>query len=35
MATFKCKACGAEKDARCKPQKCEKCGAVGTVEKKS
>ena len=35
MAVFKCKACGAEKETRCKPQKCEKCGATGSFEKKA
>lgn len=36
MATFICKACGAEKDCRCKPQKCDKCGAPKeSIEKKA
>jgi len=34
MATFVCKKCGAETEARCKPKKCPKCGAEGKVEKK-
>ncbi|MBM3328946.1 MAG: rubredoxin [Calditrichaeota bacterium] len=35
MAVFVCKVCGAEKECRCKPQKCSQCGASGTIEKKS
>jgi rubrerythrin len=34
MATFKCKECGYEKEGRCKPQKCPKCEAKKTFEKK-
>lgn len=34
MAVFKCSACGAEKEGRCKPQKCAECGSQGTFEKK-
>lgn len=33
MAVFVCKACGATREGRCKPQKCEACGAKGTFEK--
>ncbi|MBM3325946.1 MAG: rubredoxin [Calditrichaeota bacterium] len=35
MAVFVCKVCGTEKEGRCKPQKCPKCGATGSFEKKS
>lgn len=28
MAIFKCAECGEEKEARCRPQKCPKCGAT-------
>jgi ABC-type ATPase with predicted acetyltransferase domain len=31
MAIFKCEKCGAEKDCRCNPKKCPKCG--GTMKK--
>ncbi|MBF0473866.1 MAG: rubredoxin [Nitrospirae bacterium] len=31
MAIFKCSKCGAEKDCRCKPKTCPKCG--GTMKK--
>lgn len=35
MAIFICKECGAEKEGRCKPQKCPKCGAgKDSIEKK-
>jgi rubrerythrin len=34
MATFKCSKCGHEKDGRCKPQKCPKCGGTKSFEKK-
>lgn len=35
MAIFVCKECGAEKECRCKPGKCEKCGASKeSIEKK-
>lgn len=33
MAIFKCEACGEEKDGRCKPKKCPKCGAEGKMSK--
>jgi len=33
MATWKCKNCGAEKEARCKPKKCSQCGAQDSFEK--
>ncbi|HLN65602.1 MAG TPA: hypothetical protein VK464_29095 [Symbiobacteriaceae bacterium] len=32
MAVFQCKSCGATKEGRCKPQKCE-CGAKGEFVK--
>lgn len=32
MAVFICKDCGAAREGRCKPQKCE-CGAKGSFEK--
>ena len=35
MAVFVCKNCGAEKEGRCKPQKCEKCETKGSFEKKA
>ncbi len=35
MAIFVCKACGEEKEARCKPGKCPKCGAPDSMEKKA
>ncbi|MFH0765495.1 MAG: rubredoxin [Calditrichota bacterium] len=35
MAVFVCKECGEEKEARCKPPKCPKCGAKGSFEKKA
>jgi len=34
MATFKCDSCGAEKEGRCKPKKCPKCGDTGKMTKK-
>ncbi|MGD2080060.1 MAG: rubredoxin [Nitrospirota bacterium] len=34
MAVFKCDKCGATKEGRCKPRKCPKCGASGTMTKK-
>ena len=34
MAVFVCKECGAEKESRCKPQKCPKCGAKDSFVKK-
>lgn len=34
MAVFVCKVCGAQKEGRCKPKKCE-CGGEGTFEKKA
>jgi len=33
MAVWKCQTCGAEKEGRCKPRKCE-CGAKESFEKK-
>ncbi|NOZ24918.1 MAG: transcriptional repressor [Nitrospirae bacterium] len=33
MAVFKCEECGATKEGRCKPKKCSKCGASGTMKK--
>ncbi len=35
MAIFKCEKCGTEKDGRCKPKKCPKCGATGAMVKMS
>jgi len=34
MAVWHCSACGFEKDARCKPQKCPQCGAKASFGKK-
>jgi rubrerythrin len=34
MATWKCTACGAEKEGRCKPKKCTQCGAQDSFKKK-
>ncbi len=34
MAKFVCSKCGAEKEGRCKPQKCPKCDEKGTMVKK-
>lgn len=34
MAVFVCKVCGAEREGRCKPQKCQQCGSKGSFEKK-
>lgn len=34
MAVFKCKSCGETKESSCKPEKCPKCGAEGTMQKK-
>lgn len=34
MAVFKCSKCGATKEGRCKPSKCPKCGASGSMTKK-
>jgi hypothetical protein len=34
MAIFTCTACGLEKEARCKPQKCTKCEGKKTFVKK-
>ncbi len=34
VAVWKCSSCGAEREGRCKPQKCADCGAKGTFEKK-
>ena len=33
MAEFKCEKCGAKKEGRCKPRKCPKCGAEGSMAK--
>jgi len=33
LAEFKCEKCGASKEGRCKPQKCQACGATGTMQK--
>jgi rubrerythrin len=33
MGTFKCAACGFEKEAKCKPQKCPQCGEKKSFEK--
>jgi Fur family peroxide stress response transcriptional regulator len=33
LAEFKCEACGATKEGRCKPKKCPACGASGTMAK--
>jgi rubrerythrin len=35
LAIFVCKECGTEKEGRCRPQKCAKCGAgKDAIEKK-
>lgn len=34
MAEFICKECGEEKEGRCKPRKCPKCGAENSFDKK-
>ena len=34
MAIFKCEACGAEKEGRCKPKICPQCGETGKMGKK-
>ena len=34
MAVFVCSECKAEKECRCKPKKCDACGAEGTIVKK-
>ncbi len=34
MAVFECTSCGATKEGRCKPQKCQGCGEKGTMQKK-
>lgn len=34
MAVWKCKVCGLEKEAKCKPRKCSGCGSQGSFEKK-
>jgi len=34
MAVWKCPACGAEKDSRCKPKKCPECDKTVTFVKK-
>jgi rubrerythrin len=33
MALFVCSNCGYEKEARCKPKECPKCGKKNTFEK--
>ncbi|MCL4493156.1 MAG: rubredoxin [Nitrospirae bacterium] len=33
MAVFKCSACNATKEGRCKPHTCPKCGKKGTMQK--
>lgn len=33
MATWNCTNCGAIRDSRCKPQKCQECGEKGTFVK--
>jgi len=33
MATFKCKECGEIREGRCKPRKCQACGAAESYEK--
>jgi hypothetical protein len=33
MATFKCESCGATKEGRCKPKKCDECSAENTMQK--
>lgn len=35
MGAFKCKTCGYEKEAKCKPQKCPQCEEKKTFEKKA
>lgn len=30
MAVFVCTHCGAQREGRCKPKKCEKCGKSGS-----
>lgn len=34
MAIWSCSHCGAVRDSRCKPQKCQECGEKGTFVKK-
>lgn len=34
MAVFVCKECGAEREGRCKPRKCQQCGAQNSFDKK-
>lgn len=33
MAKFVCSECGAEREGRCRPQKCQECDSKGTFEK--
>lgn len=33
MATFKCDKCGATKETRCQPKKCDACGASACMIK--
>lgn len=35
MATFKCDKCGASKEGRCQPKKCEACGAAACMTKQA
>ena len=32
MAVFKCRECGETKEGRCKPRKCQACGAAESFE---
>ncbi len=34
MGVFVCTHCGCEKEGRCKPQKCPRCGSTKSFEKK-
>ena len=33
MAKFVCAECGAKREGRCKPQKCQECGTTGQFKK--
>jgi ABC-type ATPase with predicted acetyltransferase domain len=33
MAIWKCESCGAVREGRCKPKKCQQCGAANTFVK--
>jgi len=35
VAVFKCGACGATAEGRCKPKACPKCGKDGTMAKQA